>query len=547
MNATQENRGASFKEKETGWNSRGWVPLKYPESAVNREDESFAYFPLHKDVVLACVRELLVLDGTLDSSTLKISENKSHFKDSSGEFVSIPRFSKHMELLKWPRSAEQDEVTLERKRKKAKKNQESNKRMKIETNNYQINKDQHVPSAEEIALAIIERGKVGFNSQSPDFGIVTRPPRKVSEADSYHSIVEHKGSKNVLDTSTSQEISTILSLQKRTPNGCFLRLSSPFSSILHLSISSEAILRDVALSMTETIVESFPDKALRLLMGYKAPSIRRERLIQLLAGFLFDTSHAMFAWDQTEQEILARHPETKSLDTEVQNCLFDDRALKKIGGFEPCSLLPHAISISRHRKRNTSWELFASTVQGKRMLEHHNEEKHILSAGKRRRGQRLRQRHWLTTSLLGPENDKDIPNLCSLVSSESDNDDEVDSPKIQDDGNSRQSNILANMPGTKAILLAKKSSQASWGVCLGKEGNACVVGRAATEGEIKDENRLRCGDLILYGSNGHGQEAHSPLCAWIGDGLDTNESWFEAMVDLFKTNQELHLVVQRVA
>ena len=119
MNATQENRGASIKEKETGWNSRGWVPLKYPESAVNREDESFAYFPLHKDVVLACVRELLVLDGTLDSSTLKISENKSHFKDGSGEFVSIPRFSKHMELLKWPRSAEQDEVALQRKRKKA--------------------------------------------------------------------------------------------------------------------------------------------------------------------------------------------------------------------------------------------------------------------------------------------------------------------------------------------------------------------------------------------------------------------------------------------
>ena len=110
-----------------------------------------------------------------------------------------------------------------------------------------------------------------------------------------------------------------------------------------------------------------------------------------------------------------------------------------------------------------------------------------------------------------------------------------------------QSNILANMPGTKAILLAKKSPQASWGVCLGKEGNACVVGRAATEGEIKDENRLRCGDLILYGSNGHGQEAHSPLCAWISDGLDTSENWFEAMVDLFKTNQELHLVVQRVA
>ena len=36
--------------------------------------------------------------------------------------------------------------------------------------------------------------------------------------------------------------------------------------------------------------------------------------------------------------------------------LFDDRALKDIGGFETFSLLPQAISIARLRRRQTSWK-----------------------------------------------------------------------------------------------------------------------------------------------------------------------------------------------
>jgi hypothetical protein len=346
----------------------------------------------------------------------------------------------------------------------------------------------------------------------------------------------------------------VIDLSKRNPTGSFSLRSSvgDISNMLHASISNEALLRDAAMSMTQQLIATFPNRALRLFLGYKTPAITRDRLTQLLAGFLFDTSHATFAWVQTEQEILARAPQTTSLDSMVRTSLFDDRALKKIGGFDPSSLLPHAISIARLRRRNSSWEFFATTAQGKRMLNHHSREKSMISVGKQRRGQRLRQRYWLTSALLSHENDCDVSvstgprsRSCSFASSEGE-----EEPMLPGGGKcadlTRQARILADMPGSKAISLVKQPPNTSWGVCLAKEGNACVVGRAKERpaGSRADEY-LRCGDLILHAQNENGQEAFSPLCVW-SDAESTGEDFFRAMVDLFKTSEELHLVVQRV-
>jgi hypothetical protein len=507
------------------------------------------------------MRELLILDGTLDASTLKVSGKESRFKINN-ESISIPRYQRHLVPKSWPRSAELNDTTLEkcRKRKKSQGSRlqkmlkpEDNKCYKVVTKVEEKKKlpSGNLPSAEDITLTIIQRGRSALSNvtRKPELlhssENISRRPRTVSEADFYPLQQADRDSSN--DLHYSQEISGVLDLQTRNVNGTFPRLCV-VSSMIHTSITNEAVLRDAAMAMTEGLVESFNDSCLRLFLGYKAPNIRRERLIQLLSGFLFDTSHALFAWEQTEIDILARDPETKSLDFAVQQCLFDDRAKKKVGGLDPCCLLPQALSIARLRRSNTPWESFATTVQGKRMLEHHTREDSVISVGKMRRGQRLRQRHWLSSSLLVQDSDQDAPDLsaprarsCSLGSS----DDEVSGESAREI--TRQTRILADMPGTIAISLMKQSPNLSWGVSLGKEDNACVVGRAKKEVEgRKGDHCLRCGDLILHGFNEFGHEALTPLCSWSSENAKSEDDWFRAMVDLFKKSKELHLVVQRV-
>jgi hypothetical protein len=578
----------AMDEKKTGWRSRGWTPLKYPKSAILRTDDgSFAYFPLHQDVLFATVRELLVLDGTLDSATLKTSNNASTLV-VDGEYVLVPSYKRHSEPDSWPLGApEVNEDHNAKNPRKRKKNQtERNKRIKREhevvlsepevdtakheggTPSQSFHEDEDSPrlsSAEDIATAVVLRSRIVVSSdeaenneteQSPE--ISQRPPHKISEEDLSPSIgpLSPRREPEVLDDEKdfgefgSQEISCAIDLNMRNSNGRFAvrACAEDIANMLHASISNEALLRDAAMTMTQNLIATFPDRPLRLFFGYKTPAVSRERLTQLLAGFLFDTSHAMFAWSQTEQEVVARAPETTNLDAVVRTALFDDRALKKIGGFGPSSLLLHAISIGRLRRRKSSWIFFATTAQGKRMLEHHSRDKSIISVGKERRGQRLRQRYWLTSSLLWQENDSEASistaprsRACSLSSEGED-----ENMLHQNVDLTRQTRILSDMPGSKAISLVKQPPNTCWGVCLAKEGSACVVGRAEEHPAGTSEDKyLRCGDMILYAQNEGGQEACSPLCAWSNSDF-TGGDWYRILVDLFKTSQELHLVVQRI-
>ncbi len=97
------------------WRSTGWTPLSYPSNALyqlvsvqgqnhdrdatmdrmsmmdndaNNSLELNPYFPLHKDVILATARELLILDGALDGSTLEVNVHVEK-KKKNGDDVDV--------------------------------------------------------------------------------------------------------------------------------------------------------------------------------------------------------------------------------------------------------------------------------------------------------------------------------------------------------------------------------------------------------------------------------------------------------------------------
>jgi hypothetical protein len=61
-----------------------------------------------------------------------------------------------------------------------------------------------------------------------------------------------------------------------------------------------------------------------------------------------------------------------NMDLQIKSSLFDDRALKRIGGFEPASLLPLALGIRRCCQTKTSWEEYARSEEGKMAMSVHS-------------------------------------------------------------------------------------------------------------------------------------------------------------------------------
>jgi hypothetical protein len=691
-----------------GWRSRGWTPLKYPKSSFfltknhsdsvsehehpdgNDDDKQNVYFPFHQDVIVSCVRELLILDGTLDGSTLKVSPEAASLehslracdKNNEGNFSKkrvasagvvdatdfLPMYLQHLEprryqLLRAVALASESHTGGNRKRlvlktgeKKRKMTPllhtttENDKRCKKEPTSslekMQTVADDHggsetkaqetssssegkqplhppPPMAEQIANAILLRSRI--RAVGSEHSFVSKPALSPEASDS--SVVDATvAGEGVTTEEEEMVLSHFLDFSQRTPPGAFaLRvLPENIPSMVHTSISTEAILRDAAMTMTTQLVESFTEAPLRLFLGYKkAPTVvGRDRLIRVLAAFLLDASHAMFAWEQEQQEFLFRYNQhgnsqlaqekEQDMDFMLQKTLFDARALGKIGGFEPSSILPHAISIGRLRRRRCgglfchekytklnrhSWEFFATTAQGKRMLAHHHGRSStvLLSVGKRRRGQRLRQRHWLTSSLLWNETDGDASTSASSSSCPAETRSRTSSIASYDDSATAGTNnfvqvnasgccdtdnvlvgarlhqvrVLAEMPGTMVVTLVKESFGISWGVLLSKEGDMCVVVRGAPAvGFSKPpqaDQQLECGDLIIHVQNDHGQEAATPMCVTSSSLLSAahnysgnklladseavgliREDWFRAIVDLFKTSTELHVIIQRV-
>lgn len=610
--------------------SRGWTPLKYPKSAILPTSSSInvSFFPLHNDVLLAAVRELLILDGIVDAKTLEISQDDAKSRLSS-DVKTQDRVGRTKQTTVLSSTSSSSTMIRKqgfkcgRKRGRDEPNMDSHSvgpRAKTSRNGSIGNEDlksrRRKLSAEAIAYSIIEKARVVGSEPSntmstlvfqevdkqltSNFGDeIGQRPRAVSEADqssNYFPAPLHSRHYSSTDSSNvtadfvqSTDISQILDLKKKIRDGSFDLLDSRqlLSDMIHVSIADEEILREASRHTTRKLVESFSDSALRAFFGYKISGIDRERLVHLLAGLLFDVSHAMYAWEQTEKEILLSSkgspggPDSildmpvDDVDDLVLHSLFGGsaRAMKRVGGFEPSSLLPNAISIGRLRRRNTSWAYFASTVRGLRMLEYHKFEESRILVGKQRRGHRSRQRG-LETSDLTPhrankqENLSSIEASCvqssssaSLTSEDEVKDDTVFEPSsvVTAPTNSIYTRLLEHVPGCLALSITRPDGVTSWGVGLLKEGDVCVVGRVgndSTSSASKDarDNSLLCGDLILFAQNEDGKFACSPLCAasscLIG-GSDNvprgkHEDWYRSLVDLFKNSYELQLLVQRV-
>lgn len=163
--------------------------------------------------------------------------------------------------------------------------------------------------------------------------------------------------------------------------------------LLEVSIDDECKLRAKAFRMVSSMVNTFPgndmNTSLRAFLGYKSSkSPTRDRIVEMISDLLFDVSHAMYAWIHTHETLL-RSKGTDDIADDVKNCssmdmqikssLFDERALKRIGGFEPESLLPLALGIRRCRLSNISWEQFAISNEGRNAMRvHSNQQVEVL-------------------------------------------------------------------------------------------------------------------------------------------------------------------------
>merc|ERR1711976_581915 len=323
-------------------------------------------------------------------------------------------------------------------------------------------------------------------------------------------------------------------------------------------------------------------------LGYRASSSNNSnkgRMVNLMADYLFDVSHAMYAWEQTDlatfglgfvsEKNCAALDNTQLMtrDQSICDTLFDDRALRKIGGFGPSSLLYHSVIIKRIRDNDQSWGEFAKSSLGKKMLTHHLNDRSRLQVGQQRRGQRIRKSRsafYPIHSIHQDDKVKAMSRSSSFASMESepvtkqfgsecsvnDSSSSSSSCKIMDQPNPMQ--VQSSMPDSLSITVSRQDVNKSWGILLAKEGSMCVVIRtpvhhqqSSTDDNACQQISLQKGYLIVSVRNEHNDVVLIPTVAAFatgghdsGDGISTD--WFSKVVGLFKKSCILHLNVTRV-
>lgn len=404
------------------------------------------YFPLHQDVLRAALRELFLLDGRIDARTLKIVYKKKSSVElvescgSGGDSVgpsveqrkSIGSGSGATNIIPVEKDADFDysrfkhsEGLVERVLSQA-----------VET---------HAEIAKHELNGCISDGKEISSCESASFDNskdvqTVASKRKVSDADeqdgpisvgSFPSHVMELVQSNILElqrsavSSTSGQncsastltassrlfpVSDTINSEVQNAIVTFLRYpriqklqkqhgdTSPFfvlPRLLNVSIIAESYLRKAAHAMASSILDSIPgndfDIPLRIFLGYKTnKTMSRAQLVNIFSQVLFDVSHAMYAWVQTEHEmkmLAAKNGEDLSVSAinkkSIKQSLFDKRALRLIGGFEPSSLLPLALGIRDCRENNISWEEYAVTVEGRAAMKIHLPRDFVGNAGDR--------------------------------------------------------------------------------------------------------------------------------------------------------------------
>jgi len=249
-----------------------------------------------------------------------------------------------------------------------------------------------------------------------------------------------------------------------------------------------------------------------------------------------------FAWELTEKDMFGNASERNKTmqdihDSTVCKRLFDNRALRKIGGFEPTSLLYHALSIKRLRMRGESWQHFSKTPAGKNMFLHHKDNLARVQAGARRRDKRMKKNLAVCYPVqIHDEKDKGRSRSSSFASVESGMNAAV---SMTDSQSSVLPCISPTFPDLIPITISREVGK-SWGILLAREGSMCVVMRVP-DGK---GTTLRRGDLIVSIRNECDEYVNTPT---LHPSSEISPEWFSEAVDIFKRSNTLHLDVRRVS
>jgi hypothetical protein len=454
--------------RSRGGNNR-WAPLSYPSASIfsspSSRDEfeplsaarvANPFFPLHRDVLFAAVRELFIIDGKIDFRNMEITNLDTHSNIITNTPGSVQCENTTAALLS------DDEGNVDEFRLKKRRIQVTTTDSLPTLHEQKCSQDQPhiVPNAEHFdysrfrdaealvshvvdrAISHVTPGPGSSNEHddtSPTTSIQTAKKsitvgshltskRKVSDAED----LDHDQEVNLgFSTEILSLVRSNIMLLRKSASGTaltklnthhgnefhhsnasnldeiyhamlnFLRYPKPqgdqkqgkicqtrfiLPHFLDVSIDSEHSLRAKAQRMISSMVNSIPgndmNTSLRAFLGYRSSkSPTRERIVGVVADVLFDVSHAMYAWIHTHDKLLrsqgkdiadAAIKNYSSMDVQIKSSLFDDRALKRIGGFEPESLLPLSLGIRRCRLANVTWEQYAISNEGMRAMSVHH-------------------------------------------------------------------------------------------------------------------------------------------------------------------------------
>jgi len=274
-------------------------------------------------------------------------------------------------------------------------------------------------------------------------------------------------------------------------------------------------------------------------------------MIHLISALIFNASHAMYAWQQTERELLSKTSEQwlsvtmkrsrrEELDNRIRCLLFNERDLRKVGGFESSSILPSALLMSRLSERKMPWARFAKTGLGRKMLKERGGggSNYKVSAGWVGAWRKMKYASF----------DGGIKHV-KVEPETSDNESGIDST------NHSFSNTLSSLV---SLRVSRPNDKKSWGVKLAREGEMCVVMKVS----VDDTNfELKEGDIIVDVRNDVGKHICAPYYSKRGrfdrDFFDLSSAtqqeeerdlrkWFKEVVCIFKSSNKLDLKVTRV-
>lgn len=561
--------------------NQGWEPLKYPVAALldqqPYEDEDCgesvaaipsSTFPLHTDVILAAIRELLILNGCLDSKTLTVNDTAL-----VRTIMGMPL----KEQQEYQQLCDHDIVENSKKRKRDLAVVSPFEATKPEVNGLFI---QDTVTGEEVAYAVLFQviaagcsSSMSDKKGSDDVNTTNHRAMSVDIEDSTAWTEEKKDDSFEWTHHTTADEQPIPKMRQLLVN--IIQDSASNCSengMVQLSILDEAVFRKGAVQMAKALTASFSDRSVSLFLGYKGSKNLRDREEAMLGEFLFDTSHAMFAFEHTQEDMLANESgvfdmPSKRIDqyhemakVVLESLLGEDRSIQKVGDLSDESLLLHAISIAHDCRSNDSWTHFATINRGQKMLAHHENAKAVLMAGSKRRGGRSR----LPRSPV-PNNGDEDDSVSHSISDDTfslqmttttvtpEKIWEIETEKAQggkSPGNGSQfESILDRTPGAKGITITKQHDRLSWGLHFTKEGEACVVDLVRYHVGTGQDN-LERGDMILFAENRDGRNAFSPSISFIPNGttehqFNSGEEYFRELVDLFKTSSDLNLIVRR--